>query len=172
NNRMEIIPKGIKFKKIIKKTIAGLQYIRNANNIKISIKIENDELLYSDKYRIKVIFMNLISNAISYQQKDSINPALLITIKTTSEFSEIEFRDNGIGIEEKYRSKVFDMFFRGTVHSTGSGLGLYITKEIIAKLGGQITLVSEENKGTSIVLRIPNLISQIYFLNDDHAEQL
>ena len=172
NNRMDVFPTKIKFKKIIKKTIANLQYIRNAGNVEITVKIEKDELFYSDKNRMKVIFMNLISNAINYQQKDILNPSLMISIKITKDFSEIEFRDNGIGIEEKYKSKVFDMFFRGTVLSSGSGLGLYITKEIIVKLGGKITLLSEENIGTTITLKIPNLINKIDLFEEGRSEEL
>ncbi len=161
NNRMEIIPQAIKFKRIIKKTIANLHYIKNANNIAISVNVEKGAVFYSDKYRIKVIFMNLISNAINYQQRKSSNPSLFISIKTSKEYSEIEFRDNGVGIEGKYIPKVFDMFFRGTVLSTGSGLGLYITKGVIGKLEGTISLVSEEHVGTSIVLKIPNLLNKL-----------
>jgi signal transduction histidine kinase len=120
---------------------------------------------------MRIIFMNLISNAIKYQREDNANPSIAISIKVTEEFSTIEFRDNGIGIEEKYKSKVFDMFFRGTILATGSGLGLYIAREIIVKLGGKINLQSEENIGTTISIQIPNLIHQAHPLEEDKNEE-
>ncbi|HSZ24972.1 MAG TPA: PAS domain-containing sensor histidine kinase [Cytophagaceae bacterium] len=160
NNRMVIVPVDIKFKKIIKKTLTNFKYLKNSDQTKVSVQIDKKVKFYSDKNRIKILFMNLISNAIKYQREDNDTPFLSISVKVTEQQAEIEFRDNGIGIEEKYRSKVFDMFFRGTVLATGSGLGLYIAKEVILKLGGKISLTSEENIGTTVSLQIPNLLYQ------------
>jgi PAS domain S-box-containing protein len=171
NNRMVIVPSDIKFKKIIKRTLTNLQYMKNADKVKVSVEMDKKAKLYSDKQRMKIIFMNLISNAIKYQRNDNANPSISISIKVTEEFATIEFRDNGIGIEEKYKSKVFDMFFRGTILATGSGLGLYIAREIILKLGGKITLQSEENIGTTISIQIPNLIHQAHTIEEDKTEE-
>jgi PAS domain S-box-containing protein len=171
NNRMVVVPSDIKFKKIIKRTLTNLQYLKNADKVKVSVEIDKKALFYSDKQRMRIIFMNLISNAIKYQREDNANPSIAISIKVTEEFSTIEFRDNGIGIEEKYKSKVFDMFFRGTILATGSGLGLYIAREIIVKLGGKINLQSEENIGTTISIQIPNLIHQAHPLEEDKNEE-
>jgi PAS domain S-box-containing protein len=171
NNRMVIVPADIKFKKIIKRTLTNLQYLKNADRVKVSVEIDKKAKFYSDKKRMKIIFMNLISNAIKYQKEDNANPSIAISIKVTEEFSAIEFRDNGIGIEEKYKLKVFDMFFRGTILATGSGLGLYIAREIILKLGGKITMHSEENIGTTISLQIPNLVHQAVPADEDKSEE-
>ncbi len=156
NNRTEISPVTINFKKIIKSTLVSLKFINNADKIKVSVNINQESEFYCDKQRMKIIFMNMISNAIKYQQENNANPFLSITINITQEFAEIEFKDNGIGIEEKYLPKVFDMFFRGTILSNGSGLGLYILKEILLKLEGSIKITSIENSGTSFLLKIPN----------------
>jgi hypothetical protein len=110
---------------------------------------------------MKIIFMNIISNAIKYQSEERGNPLLSISIRCNESYAEIVFGDNGIGIEEQYKSKVFDMFFRGTILANGSGLGLYIVKEIMLKLDGKLELVSEENVGTTLTLRIPNLASKL-----------
>jgi signal transduction histidine kinase len=69
--------------------------------------------------------------------------------------------DNGIGISEEYQSKVFDMFFRGHAASSGTGLGLYIVKEIVQKMGGTISLSSSLGEGTSVHLSLPSEKSEI-----------
>ena len=68
----------------------------------------------------------------------------------------ILFEDNGIGIDNKYLGNVFDMFFRATEKSEGSGLGMYIVKQAIEKLNGSVTVTSELNKGTQIRVEIPS----------------
>ena len=161
SNRTEIQPEKIKFKKIITRTLESLKYIPNADRVNILINLEKEIDFYCDKKRMNIIFMNLISNAIKYQNTDIESPALSITIIVTKEFASIEFKDNGIGIEEQYQSKIFEMFFRGTTLSNGSGLGLYILKEILLKLGGTINIISTENIGTSFILKIPNAVQHI-----------
>ena len=69
----------------------------------------------------------------------------------------IKIEDNGIGIPEKEKAKVFNMFYRANEQSKGSGLGLYIVKETVEKLEGTITLKSEEGQGTTFEIYLPNL---------------
>lgn len=63
--------------------------------------------------------------------------------------------DNGEGIESADLQRVFDMFYRGTSNGVGTGLGLYISREVMAKLGGTITLRSELGKGTEVSILLP-----------------
>ena len=67
-----------------------------------------------------------------------------------------EIQDNGEGISPASLKRVFEMFYRGTSSSQGTGLGLYICKEIVNKLNGEISLQSELGKGTSVYFWIPN----------------
>ena len=76
------------------------------------------------------------------------------------------FKDNGIGIAKEYQNDVFNMFFRGTENAEGSGLGLYIVKQTVDKMKGQISLESDYGKGTEIVLKVPNQYEQ--FLNQQN----
>ena len=80
-----------------------------------------------------------------------------LSIKRFEKFIEITVSDNGEGISEKSISKVFEMFYRGTSTSVGTGLGLYITKEILNKLQGTISVASELGKGTIVTINLPNL---------------
>jgi signal transduction histidine kinase len=71
----------------------------------------------------------------------------------------MNFSDNGIGIAAENQERVFDMFYRATSERTGSGLGLYIVKEMVSKLGGSIKLDSQKDIGTAIRIEIPNLLA-------------
>jgi signal transduction histidine kinase len=63
--------------------------------------------------------------------------------------------DNGVGIKPDHHEKIFDMFYRASENSKGSGLGLYIAREAVKKLGGQITVESELGKGTRFRIILP-----------------
>jgi signal transduction histidine kinase len=73
---------------------------------------------------LQLILNNLISNAIKYQNQQQQNPFVEITIVSTSKNFRIRVRDNGIGISEEYKEKIFDMFQRATMQAQGSGIGL------------------------------------------------
>jgi signal transduction histidine kinase len=70
------------------------------------------------------------------------------------------FEDNGIGIQEAVTTKIFNMFFRGTERSEGAGLGLYIVKQTLDKLGGNITVTARLGTGTTFTVSIPNYKSE------------
>ena len=73
--------------------------------------------------------------------------------------ADIRISDNGIGIARENHEKIFNMFYRVSTQSVGSGLGLYIVKETVEKLQGVINLESEPGKGTVFSIRLPNLAS-------------
>jgi signal transduction histidine kinase len=77
-------------------------------------------------------------------------------VQVTPEKAYVSIRDNGIGIGEKQIDRIYDMFYRATDQSTGSGLGLYIVKETLKKLNATIEVHSIKNEGTTFNLEIPN----------------
>ena len=77
-----------------------------------------------------------------------------------TEQAEIQVEDNGQGIDEKHLEHIFTMFYRANKTTTGSGIGLYIVKDAIEKLGGTITIESQINVGTKFVIVIPNQCSK------------
>jgi signal transduction histidine kinase len=72
---------------------------------------------------------------------------------------DILAQDNGIGISKENLNRIFEMFYRATSLSTGSGLGLYIVKETTDKLGGKIEVNSSPGEGSTFNLFIPNIVS-------------
>jgi signal transduction histidine kinase len=110
--------------------------------------------------RLETILRNLYSNAIKYQDYSKENPEAKFSIVNDHHTAYIRYKDNGIGIHEKYVDRIGEMFFRASEKSHGSGLGLYITRETIQRLGGTFTLTSEFGRFTEIEITLPNRLNQ------------
>lgn len=130
------------------------------NRLKIFIKLDEELAWYSDIVRVRTIISNIFSNAIKYQDRRKSDPFVKIETKVTADFCDILIEDNGIGIAPEFQDRIFDLFFRATEQSQGSGLGLFIVKDTIERLNGSIEVRSFPGKGTSFLIRIPNQIHQ------------
>lgn len=131
-----------------------------ASKVKVYVNLDEGTPWYSDALRVKTIVTNIFSNAIKYQDLQKQNPFIKIATRITPEFCEISIADNGIGIEEEFQKKIFDLFFRATDQANGTGLGLFIVSDTIQRLNGSIELRSVVGKGTTFFIRIPNLLLQ------------
>lgn len=160
NLKMEVTVMKVDFAKIINETFADLNYLEGAKEIRQIIKVDGIDF-YSDPWRIAEILRNLISNAIKYRQLDEVLPEIGIKINIDHLRAEIIFADNGIGINEENLERIFEMFYRATEQSDGSGIGLYIVKNAIDKLGGQITVASRVGQGTRFAILLPNRINSM-----------
>ncbi len=112
--------------------------------------------LYTDRERLQTIFNNLISNAIRFSK--SSNDEIVVSVRGKVEKTLCTFtvEDNGLGIPREHIDKIFNMFYRAHDTKAGSGLGLYIVKETVVKLGGNIKVESETRNGTKFTVTIPN----------------
>jgi PAS domain S-box-containing protein len=131
-----------------------------AKNVNISYEINGDIDLYSDSIRVKTILTNLVSNAIKYSDPKKKEPFIRIFVLLNEDFCQIRVEDNGIGIAPKYQEKIFDLFFRATDQSQGTGLGLFIVNDTIKKLRGTIEVTSMLDQGSTFLIKIPNQIHQ------------
>jgi signal transduction histidine kinase len=157
NSRVDINCERIDFGKLLNDCFERVKYMSGSDSIKKSIDVEESFAFYSDNYRVTMIMNNLISNSIKY--RDSAKPVSTIDIKVIINEASmvIYYSDNGIGISEDHLPKIFDMFFRATTKSEGAGLGLYIVKETIMKLNGNIDIQSTLGEGVSFTIELPNL---------------
>lgn len=160
NLKLDVKIGKIDFENVIHQTFKDLSYLEGANSIRKEIAIEGVDF-HSDPWRIAEIFRNLISNAIKYRNLGHPAPSIHIFIKQTPQAAEIIFKDNGIGIDASNRIRIFEMFYRASEQSEGSGLGLYIVKNAVDKLGGEVTVESEAGQGTSFTIILPNLVSSL-----------
>jgi light-regulated signal transduction histidine kinase (bacteriophytochrome) len=122
------------------------------NHIEIVFKNEMPKV-YGNDFRFKQLFQNLIQNSIKFNDKEN----GFVEIGSNENENEIEFyiKDNGIGINERYQSKIFDLFSKLENNDQSSGIGLSIVKKIIDLYGGKIWLESQEARGTTFYFILP-----------------
>ncbi len=145
----------INFNKMITDIYDSLKN-RSGTNIECNLELNSSEKFYSDTTILKSIFQNLIDNAIKYHKNGIQKPFVSITVSSHKSGVNIVVADNGYGIQANVIDRIFDMFYRANEDSQGTGLGLYIVKTSIERLGGNIKVKSTENKGTTFTLFIPN----------------
>jgi PAS domain S-box-containing protein len=144
----------IDFETLIDEVLADLEYLPGRKNITINKNISISSGFYSNEALLKSVIQNLVHNAIIYHRDISASHINISAIEKDGKII-IGISDNGIGIPETSQSKVFDMFYRATQREKGSGLGLYIVKNAVDKLGGTIALTSRVGEGTNIVIQLP-----------------
>lgn len=157
NLKMDVGLARVDFRRIIEQTFVDLGYLAGAQKLRQEVHIEGIDF-YSDPWRIGEILRNLISNAIKYRRTD-VESEVSIKIRIDHLCADIVFRDNGIGIKEGDLKRIFDMFYRATDRGEGSGIGLYIVKNAVDKLGGQIRVASSPGLGTRFQILLPNRVN-------------
>ncbi len=158
NTRSEKTLNEINFNKVIQDSLNVIEHSQNTkvNDININLSIVQDKPFVNDEFRISVIISYLLSNAIKYQKREEPNKEISISVLVSERNVKIQISDNGIGIPQKHCDNIYNMFYRATTQSTGSGIGLYIVKETLEKLDGKIKMTSVEGEGTTFELEIPN----------------
>ncbi len=157
NNRTELNVGLVPLQQTIAETIESLNHIKGADDIEFKLQIDEKEPFYSDTLRVSIVLENLIANAIKYHDPDKKNCFVKITAKSSKTDLKLQLEDNGIGILPDYHGKIFDMFFRLPSKTDGSGIGLYIVKEVIEKLHGNIQVSSDSGRGTTFTISLKNM---------------
>lgn len=157
NARLEVKRVPINFSSLLTDIRNSLKFISTGNsNVEIRINIDEDGTFCSDRSRIIIILNNLVSNAVRYSDPAKPHPYVEVTVVARADGALIGVRDNGIGIHKDYHQYIFNMFYRVSEKSKGSGLGLYLVKETIEKLNGDIQFTSTPGMGTEFKIYIPN----------------
>jgi signal transduction histidine kinase/ligand-binding sensor domain-containing protein len=139
---------------LVRETITELQFMPEARRVKFNLSV-NDAFVLTDIPRMKIILSNLVGNAIKYHDPYKEINAVHIQFSRDLDGWKLVLQDNGIGIEESRINRIFDMFYRATESAKGSGLGLYIVKETVERLAGEIKVESEYGQWTRFTLRFP-----------------
>lgn len=156
NSQTELRLQAVDAKQLVDDVISNFTFVKGADKINFIKIIEVNQLLLVDRLRLVVVLNNLLSNAIKYHRLDQKDPWVSISMMLNNNNSlRIIIEDNGQGIEEDLLPKIFNMFFRGTNQSKGSGLGLYIVKETLEKMHGKISASSQPGTGTKFEVEIP-----------------
>lgn len=146
----------IDFNILLEETIADLRFNKGASAIALRYEASLQNMFRSDYHQVKIILSNLIANAVKYHNVAQEEPFIRIGFRLVADRVEIEVEDNGMGIPEESLPRIFDMFYRASVDTEGTGLGLYIVKEALNKLKGTIAVRSTLGRGSTFAVSIEN----------------
>jgi PAS domain S-box-containing protein len=146
-----------KLSEIINEELKDMEELIKEKKIMLNLNFPKQAPAVSiDRQKMELVIQNLIENAFKYSPEHG---RIDISVEAGDKFIKVRIRDNGVGIPERDKPKLFSKFFRAEnvirMQTEGSGLGLFIVKNIIEAHGGKITFESEEGKGTEFVFTLP-----------------
>jgi signal transduction histidine kinase len=155
NRTQEISLHPVRLKKLLNEVLDSLRYFPGASEMLVNVEVNDNLVLAIDSTRLEVILSNLLSNAIKYRDLERERSFVMIRMEYVDDCLIITIEDNGIGIPKEYLDKIFDMYVRAHDHSQGSGLGLFILKETVERLGGTFRVESKVRQGSSFIVTLP-----------------
>lgn len=156
NTRMPVKLEEFIFTDFVHSLLQDHEYSPNFKHIDFIVEDTTGSFVVSDKTRMKIILNNLLSNAIKFHWIEAgRKPFVRIALERAERIYILKVSDNGRGIPDIHIGRIFEMFFRATDNTQGSGLGLYILKESVLKLGGTVEAFSRIEEGTTFVITLP-----------------
>ncbi len=155
NARTEVISEKVNLQSLVLETVEGLKFTEGVEQISFNVKVAPTSEIITDATRLKVVLNNLVANAIRYHDKFKQEKFIQVEIETNQNEIAIRVSDNGQGISAEHQEKIFNMFYKASSNSSGSGLGLYIARENMMKLGGNISVISEPGRGSTFSIILP-----------------
>jgi PAS domain S-box-containing protein len=151
----------VELDQILEQTVSELEQDAMAKDIQLTTKIDGANFtVHSDALLVGEVYSNLISNAIKYTPDKG---KVAVSLRADENNYVFRVRDNGYGIPADFQEKIFKKFSRAAnaqqVDTTGSGLGLYMAKEIATVLKGRLWFTSKHEKGTSFYFSIPKPVA-------------
>ena len=155
SNRLQVKHEYVKIEEIYADIVESIGFMSGYGSLHHASSMDAASPFVSDETAIITILNNLITNAVKYRRP--VNDSFVrFTYKCDSEKAMLQVADNGEGIPKDKTSLIFDMFYRNSVTADGSGLGLYIVKQNVQKLGGSIEVASEPGVGSTFTIWLPN----------------
>lgn len=144
----------ISIDELVQSIVEKNKNLANEKEINIETKIKSHAIVKGNKIEFSRVFFNILDNAIKYTLQGG---TISLSDKIVSNKYVVTISDNGVGIREDVLNRIFDPFFRGDeARSTeGAGLGLTLSRKIIEKYKGTISIKSQVNKGTSVIISLP-----------------
>lgn len=156
SKKKELVFERIDFGKFLQEVVNDVKFTKGATDIRLIYQEHKANWLVSDRSQLKIILGNLLSNAVKYHNTQQADPFIEVTFQTEEKRVVISVIDNGQGIPGESQSRIFEMFYRASANTEGTGLGLYITKEAVSKLQGEIRFTSKEGTGTTFTVSLPS----------------
>ena len=156
-SKREPIKSQFLLKDLINEVWAEVEFMEGASVIDFKLKVDEALQIESDRNRWKMVISNLVTNAIKYSDQKKEYQFIAISVKEEHDLINLAVEDNGQGIEKQYHCRLFEMFFRASDTSNGTGLGLFLVKKVVESLKGTITLESEFQVSTKVQIVIPTV---------------
>lgn len=153
NSRLDLKPESFDLEEMVQTVFDDLKF-STTDSLSLFIHVDGSSQVLLDKARVNVLLKNIIGNSVKYRRSD-VDAEIRVNIINENKMAHIVVSDNGEGIASEHQQKIFDMFFRGTSNSVGTGLGLYICKEIVNKMNGTIDVSSQRGIGTTMKINLP-----------------
>lgn len=146
----------VNLQEIVEEVVNSLKLQLEKYHARVTVNTAGNPALQADRLHLLSVIFNLLDNALKYSREE---PSIQIELKEKDTAVEMQLTDNGIGIPEEYRDKIFDKFFRvpqGDTHNAkGYGLGLSYVAEVVRKHQGAIQVESQAGIGTRFIITIP-----------------
>jgi signal transduction histidine kinase len=158
--RMQFEMKKILMPDFVKNILPDFEALAKEKSLKISFEQEGLKFpfIVADEIRLRQVFVNIVGNAIKYTKEGEVK----IKLSNDADILQIRISDTGLGMSEEEKKHLFEKFYRIRNEETkdikGTGLGLWITKELIEKMNGTISIESIKGVGTHIIVRFPSVV--------------
>lgn len=146
--KFEVKIEPLRLEKLLDDVVTDIKFNKNASAISLEYQGHAAHVFKSDYSQMKIVLCNLIGNAIKYHNLDQPGPYIRVDFKRYEDYVTITVEDNGRGIAEENLPKIFEMFYRASTDTDGTGLGLYIVNEALNKVKGSVTVDSTVGKGS------------------------
>lgn len=143
------------FAVISREAIGALNDQFHDSKIQLSVSLADRAPINADRQRMNQVVLNLLTNTLKYGEQQPVH----VSLETSDGYAVLKVRDHGIGIAPENIARIFNRFERaiGTINISGLGLGLYITKQIVDRHGGTISVESRPGAGSIFEVKIPLL---------------
>jgi signal transduction histidine kinase len=175
--KVEIYPAIFSVPELVQEVVTTLRPLseKNHNQLEIIFNDDDTQLMCSDLIKIKQVLFNVLSNAIKFTENGHITLTVQSHQETQTNWVVFEVQDTGIGMTDEQLQKVFEKFTQANVAISnkygGTGLGMPICKKICELLQGDIKVISQQGKGSTVIVTLPHLEVQEN-LNDTDSEAL
>jgi two-component system, OmpR family, sensor kinase len=153
SGKFHLDPSKLNLSELIAEVVNDYMPLAVRSGSELTVRVQNDVIGLFDRAAVSGIVENLLSNSIKYGQ----GKPIAITLTATAETAQITVRDNGIGIDEKDKARIFERFERAVgrqVHS-GFGIGLWLSRSFVELMGGSITVFGEPGAGSLFTVSLP-----------------
>lgn len=145
----------IDFEKLVYDILREYEHLSTIGSIRFSVDINSNEPFFSDPHILTMVLKRVIENSVKFHNYTMPGSYINISVSEGKNGVNINITDNGSGIKEELNEKVFEMFYRANAECGGTGLGLYLVKIAVEKLGGKVDLKSREQMGTTVNVFLP-----------------